>query len=48
MKKYKVFINGHTTFFANSEEQAIKNAEESLKVAHYSLNLDVSGVKEEE
>ncbi len=47
MKKYKVFINGHKTVFADSEEDAIRGAENTMKTSHYSLNLDVAGVNEE-
>tara|TARA_B000000609_G_C24090724_1_gene302753 strand:+ start:609 stop:752 length:144 start_codon:yes stop_codon:yes gene_type:complete len=47
MKQYKVFINGHKTVLANSEENAIKGVEETMKSSHYSLNLDIAGVKEQ-
>lgn len=47
MKKFKVFLNGHKTVIADNEELAIKSVEETMKSSHYSLNLDVAGVKEQ-
>jgi hypothetical protein len=48
MKKFKVFINGHKTIMAESEEQALELVEqEYLQYTIASLNLDISGVKEE-
>lgn len=48
MKKFKVFINGHKTIMAENEDQAVKLVdEEYIQYSIASLNLDISGVKEE-
>jgi len=48
MKKFKVFINGHKTIMAETEEEALELVEkEYLQYTINSLNLDISGVREE-
>lgn len=48
MKKFKVFINGHKTIMAETEEEALELVEkEYLQYTIGSLNLDISGVREE-
>lgn len=46
MKDIKVYFTGHKTYKVKNEDEAIKAAEKDLNIVHYSLNLDVSGVKE--
>jgi len=47
MKQFKVFINGHKTIMAETEEQAVELVDkEYIQYSIASLNLDVSGVKE--
>jgi len=46
MRKYKVFLLGNRNYFANSEEEAIKQAEKDLQYFHQNFNMDISGVKE--
>lgn len=49
MKQFKVFINGHKTIMAESEEQALKLVKkEYLDYTIQSLNLDISGIREME
>ena len=48
MKKFKVFINGHKTIMADSEEQAVELVDkEYIQYSIASLNLDIAGVREE-
>lgn len=47
MKKHVVFFIGKRTYTTKTEEEAIKYAEQDA-VAHPSLNLEISGVREEE
>ena len=46
MKKFKVFINGHKTIMAETEDQALELVEkEYLQYSIGSLNLDISGIE---
>lgn len=48
MKKHVVFFIGMRTYITKTEEEAIKYAEQDLSVVHPNLNLEISGVREEE
>lgn len=48
MKKYEVFFTGKKTYLADNEEKALKAAEYDLKFTPPNLNLDLSGVKEQD
>ena len=48
MDKFEVFLIGKRTIFATSEDEAIKNVEQELKVVHTNFNIEISGIKERE
>lgn len=48
MKQFDVFLIGKRTTFATSEDEAIKNVEQELKVVHTNFNIEISGIKERE
>jgi len=48
MEKYEIFLIGKKTTFASSEDKAIKNVEEELKVVHTNFNIEISGIKKVE
>jgi|TARA_B100001939_G_C16903649_1_gene601210 hypothetical protein len=48
MKKHVVFFIGMRTYLSDTEEQALKAAEQDLSVVHPNLNLEISGIREEE
>lgn len=45
MNKHTVFLLGKVTYFANTEEEAIKFAEKDIKDIHPKLNLEISGIQ---
>ena len=45
MEKFEIFLIGKKTTFANSEDEAIKNVEEELKMVHTNFNIEISGIK---
>ena len=48
MEKYEIFLIGKKTTFAFSEDEAIKNVEEELKMVHTNFNIEISGIKKVE
>jgi len=48
MKQFDVFLIGKKTTFATSEDEAIKNVEQELKVVHTNFNIEISGIKKVE
>lgn len=48
MEKFEVFLIGKKSTFATSENEAIKNVEEELKMVHTNFNIEISGIKKVE
>lgn len=48
MKKHTVYLLGKLTYLVDTEERAIALAEDDIKYMHPKLNIEISGIKEEE
>ena len=48
MKKYKVLITGNVYITTDSEDQAIKYAEEKIEQLHNSYNMSIFSIAEVE